>query len=320
VKDRREVEQGVLDESLMDEIVQLYEAGVPIAHIVAQLRERGLAANWHWVDAALDRCQIIRHSKAGVIPRGATEGFSVGTLKRIWGEVISTGRGDGARVVRRGDLVHRRRMRATFQTYGTFGGRGLPVGDDGHSRLNKYLLTVLAERHAEGKGETLRSLAARIRMDESSLAHSLRDAGYVVQTNAEWTERELQRLTGEIVSMYRDEEKPLPMILDQLRRQYEVFISERRLRSLLEGQDVPIRTEHPRSRPASMPPSDSRWRKIHGREEELAQSILDRKQTTRAIADELGVDHIWLAQALRRTGHLPDMPLHHYWAWKKSQG
>lgn len=335
-----EVSADTLGEDLTDEIVQLYEEGVPIAHIVAQLRERGMAANWHLVHAVLDRCQVIRHSRTAEIPKGATEGISVSSLARIRNEVISTGRGEGARVVRRSDLPGlRRRIRASLQAYSTFGNsvtnrdQVRPARDD--ITLSKHRLAALAKRHAEGKGEPLRSLASRTGIDEAYLRHSLEGAGYTVRSYSEWTRLELERLAEEVVQQHVDKRMSPVEIVDWLGESHEVFISRAKLVRFLKSKNAYVRpvqqtsTQPTRKVPAGrihrgssrqgstgMPTSDARWGLIHGREEELAHRILEGGEPVRDIATELGVDHNWLSATLKKTGHLPDVNLRR---WRKQQ-
>lgn len=200
-----------------EEVVQRYEAGEPIGSIVAYLRELGLPANWYWVDSTLDRHQVVRHAKPGEIPKGGPQGFSA----------------NSAAVLRREtpwDYLPCRRRPATEHTRRTFGD---PSSHPAEPTLSKSRLEKLALRHAGGKGQPIEALATNAGMKPAALREALRRAGHVVSTYSEWLERELERLAGDIVRMYRDEKKSVSSIADILQNEHEVIVSPERVRTLL---------------------------------------------------------------------------------------
>lgn len=234
----------------------------------------------------------------------------------------------------------------------------LDIADNGKPRfsidgpLSEQNLKRLAERHKEGKGEPIKVLAEDVGVSKDVLRRALKDAGYVVSNRTEWTARELERLTRDIVRMYRDEEKDFGSILSFLRAR-DLHVSLERLRGLLRNEGVAFRVtprparRQPRPRPSrpqrkrttvrvtarerhtqgrvNLPKrvkpkaSDPRWDVIKDRLDELAERIVDNGEPIQRIARELEVDHNWLTRALKQSGHLPDMPLHRYRKWKRMQ-
>jgi len=310
----------VTDQVPRDEIVQRYEAGESVSGIVAYLRKLGFSANWYWVDSILNEHQVIRHPKPGEAPKGAAQGFSV----------------DSAAELRAKMPLHylpRRRRPASKETQRTFGDPSAPPEEPVLSELR---LKRLAERHAEGKGRSIESLAASVGVNAVTLSRALRKAGYVVSNRSLWVKRELDKLTDEIVRMYRDEGASVDEIAGHLGQRHEVSVSADRVRALLKNEGVTLRPSlppgrrfpgkereskpvgrqegqtapsQPRPRLHGIPPSEPRWRAIYGREEELANRILNGGEAIKGIAEELGVDHGWLAAALKKTGHLPNTNL-----------
>lgn len=316
----------VVDQIPQDEVIQRYEGGETIASLVNYLRELGFPATWYWVESVLDHHQITGHSKAGEIPKRAPQGFSVGSAARL--------RAKAPRYY----LPYRRRS-ALKETRRTFGDPSTPPTEFMPSERH---LKKLAERHAEGKGRSIESLAASAGVSATALRRAFREAEYVASNRSEWMNRELKRLTEEIVRMYRDDERAIPSIVTHLQQEHDLFVTPNRVRALLRSEGVTLRpalrpTEKPRrataknrgvrertvprqpSAGAPGPLSDPRWMAIAGREDELARRILDNDVPIRKIAEELELDHNWLAQTLRRTGHLPNMSITRYRAWKRGQ-
>lgn len=220
--------------------------------------------------------------------------------------------------------------------------------------LSEQNLKWFADRHAEGKGESILELARAAQVDRYVLRRALHEAGYVVSNRSTWMRRELGRLTGDIVRMYRDEEKDFEFILGFLRAR-DVHVTVGSLRRLLRDRGVELRpTPRPaqkRSAPSKLArarrerateraavrqqyaqsrtvptgrtqvslATDPRRALIEGRMQELAERIVDKGESIQRIAKELGVDHNWLTRTLKQTGYLPDVPLHRYRKWKKMQ-
>lgn len=190
--------------------------------------------------------------------------------------------------------------------------------------ISKSDLDRLAREHNEGKGTPISTLAAQEGVSVFRLKKEMSAAGYVVSSYSGWVAKMLETLADEIVSMYRDEELGFAEINDRLYLKYDLYLSLGKLRETLAKKDVPLRPSLPPSvsknvatpiaskryelRQSPKNSSDLRWEAIEGREDELAKRILKGEPVSK-IAEELGTDGNWLARALKKTGHLPDVNL-----------
>jgi lambda repressor-like predicted transcriptional regulator len=319
------------------EVIERYEGGESVHRIVADLKRAGISVTVGAVEQVLDRHQVIRHANSGDIPRAAPQGFSFRSARDLYHAQLF----NGLRLVEPPTRPYRFVRRADERS-----------SSSAEPLLNEYRLRSLAKRHAEGKGESIARLARRAGIGTHALKEALEQSGYVVSTRSEWVSRELDRLTGVIVRMYRDEERDFGFILYFLSAR-DVYISLDKLRALLKREGVsfretsrPAREKAPHSRSYTrhgrfaersgaiehltagrvdshgrVQPdmSDPRWRKIEDRLDELTERIIDKEEPIQGVARDLEVDHNWLARALRQCGHLPDMSLHRYRKWKKMQ-
>lgn len=280
-----------------DEVVERYEGGDSVQRIVTTLKKAGVPATVGAVEQVLDRRGVIRHSNPGEMPRGAPLGFSTSPQKD------SDASEDKPR----------------------------------RTRLSRETLDQIAQEHQGGQGATIHELAARNGVGPDRLKRELRAAGHEVSTRSAWNARKLEELSDEIVRMYRREGLGTAIISAWLRQEYGVYASLSKLSEILRGRGVKLKPSKPVKYPAApkkvkpapveranllsaprprrpdRPPEsvtqDPRWNAIRGREEELAKRILEGGEPVRKLAEELGVAHNWLATALKKTGHLPDVHL-----------
>lgn len=315
-----------------DEIVQRYESGELVSDLCEGLVELGFQVSAQEVEAVLDACCVIRHAHPFEVPESAPRGFPVSELPRI--------------PPRRPDEdVHR-----VFDALTEGQEKRNSQPSDKSLHFNDFFteerLARIASRHDGGKGDSLSSMATGLGVDQTVLAWKLREAGYPASTRNDWIQQELKRLTPEIVALWQSEDATLESIVDFLREEHEVFVSLTRVVRLLRKEGLAVSAKQPRKQrvargPAAStalndgqnpvsstrrapawilgPVSDERWKKIAGHEAEMARRILDCEATVRQIAKEFEVDPNWLAQTLRKMGHLPEVNLSRLLAQRRAE-
>jgi hypothetical protein len=170
----------------------------------------------------------------------------------------------------------------------------------------------LVRRYAEGEGEPVARLAKEAGVSYALLRLRFIDAGVW----RSWTKHPAnltdQLPVEEIVRGYRDEQKTIPQIVEELQAR-DLPASWARVAGVLEKAGVP-RDAGRRRQDASPRPKAAKGEyraRIAGKEQSLVQRFLG-GESMRSICEEVGVP-IWiLPRLLKDSGYLPDVDLRNF--------